>query len=269
MTPIPLWVEPCAGSLAVGLRLLGLPRLVGWMGGKGGYADAILHELGLSPEQGAREVWLADVSDWAVCWEALAQPGVAHEAAQIIEEWAVDAGPRRMWEILRAQPTTPDAWGVARWLVLIATSHPVRFPGHSCAWRPDGTRAGNAKGFDYIAARLRMFPPGGLPLRVWRDARAIPPAPGVVLLDPPYDGTAGYGFGDLPRSEVLALADRWTAAGATVAICEHDPIPGWHAVDLIAAGARSLGSRMTRRTSEWLSVRGVEPRRPVAQLGLL
>ena len=90
----------------------------------------------------------------------------------------------------------------------------------------------------------------------------------VVLLDPPYDRTQGYEAGDLPRSEVLALADRWTAADATVAICEHDPIPGWRSVDLTAARV-GPGRTATKRTDEWLSVRGVEPRRPVAQLGLL
>ena len=90
----------------------------------------------------------------------------------------------------------------------------------------------------------------------------------VVLLDPPYDRTQGYEAGDLPRSEVLALADRWTAADATVAICEHDPIPGWRSVDLTAARVGPARTA-TKRTDEWLSVRGVEPRRPVAQLGLL
>ena len=124
MSPIPLWVEPCAGSLAVGLRLLGLPRLVGWMGGKGGYADAILHALHLQPRQGAREVWLADVSDWSFCWEALAQPGVAHRAADLIDEWRTCYGvasPRQvraLWDDLlprwRAEGTPPDAEGAAR-----------------------------------------------------------------------------------------------------------------------------------------------------------
>ena len=42
---IPLWVEPYAGSLAVGLRLLGASHLVGWMGGKSRYADAIMSIL--------------------------------------------------------------------------------------------------------------------------------------------------------------------------------------------------------------------------------
>ena len=279
MSPIPLWVEPCAGSLAVGLRLLGLPRLVGWMGGKGGYADAILHALHLQPRQGAREIWLADVSDWSFCWEALAQPGVAHRAADLIDEWRTCYGvasPRQvraLWDDLlprwRAEGTPPDAEGAARWLVLVALSAMMRGPDAGRKHRAsDRFRDKEGPKYPVIISRLRRWPAGGAPLRIWRDARAIPPAPGVVLLDPPYDGTQGYEAGDLPRSEVLALADRWTAADATVAICEHDPIPGWRSVDLTAARV-GPGRTMTRRTSEWLSVRGVEPRRPVAQLGLL
>ena len=285
MTPIPLWVEPCAGSLAVGLRLLGLPRLVGWMGGKGGYADAILHALHLQPRQGAREIWLADVSDWSFCWEALAQPGVAHRAADLIDEWRTCYGvasPRQvraLWDDLRprwrAEGTPPDAEGAARWLVLVAVSAMNHGPDAGPRFNPDQRFRCHADGaalegamYDKIPARLRRWPAAGAPLRIWRDARAIPPAPGVVLLDPPYDRTQGYEAGDLPRSEVLALADRWTAADATVAICEHDPIPGWRSVDLTAARVGG-GRTVTRRTDEWLSVRGVEPRRPVAQLGLL
>lgn len=284
MSPTPLWVEPCAGSLAVGLRLLGLPRLVGWMGGKGGYADAILHALHLQPRQGAREIWLADVSDWSYCWEALARPGVAHRAADLIDEWRTRYGvasPRQvraLWDDLlprwRAEGTPPDAEGAARWLTLVALSAMTRGPAagpylsgdeitlSACSFTVNRFASGRQ------AATMRNIPAVGLPLRIWRDARAIPPAPGVVLLDPPYDRTQGYEAGDLPRSEVLALADRWTAAGATVAICEHDPIPGWRSVDLTAARV-GPGRVKSKRTDEWLSVRGVEPRRPVAQLGLL
>ena len=60
MKRIPLWVEPYAGSLAVGLRLLGARPLVGWIGGKMAYADAIIGVLQVSA---ADEVWCADVGD--------------------------------------------------------------------------------------------------------------------------------------------------------------------------------------------------------------
>lgn len=283
--PIPLWVEPCAGSLAVGLRLLGLPRLTGWMGSKAGYAGPILNALRLRPGQGAREVWLADVSDWSYCWEALALPGVAHRAANLIEEWQARYGiasPRQvraLWDDLlpkwKQEGTPPDAEGAARWLVLVVLSAMTRGPavgprfGHGDAFQcAESGRAKDGPRYVRILPRLRAWPASGVPLRVWRDARDIPPASAVVMIDPPYSQTAGYEAGDLPRSDVLALADRWHDAGATVAICEHDPIPGWKSVDLTEHRAGPGTRTKSKRVTEWLSVRGLDPVRPPEQLRL-
>lgn len=61
-------------------------------------------------------------------------------------------------------------------------------------------------------------------------ATELPPYPGaVVYLDPPYQGTTGYGH-TLSRADVLALAERWRSAGAVVAVSEAEPLPlaGWH-----------------------------------------
>ncbi len=88
--------------------------------------------------------------------------------------------------------------------------------------------------------------------RAWPDAREVPaPPPGAhVLIDPPYDGTTGYG-GGLPRADVLALGSRLASNGAKVWICEHDPLgPG--AVD-ISALRWGMGQRKSVRTSEWLT----------------
>ena len=55
-------------------------------------------------------------------------------------------------------------------------------------------------------------------------------------MDPPYQGTTGYG-NDLPREEVLELARRWHDAGAIVMISEAvglaADLPGeWWEVDI-------------------------------------
>jgi 16S rRNA G966 N2-methylase RsmD len=61
---------------------------------------------------------------------------------------------------------------------------------------------------------------------------AIPPQANargaVVYIDPPYQNTTGYAH-DLPRADVLDLAQRWNEAGATVAVSEAVPLdlPGW------------------------------------------
>lgn len=273
-----IWIEPCAGSLAVGLRLLGLPRLVGWMGGKGGYADAILHTLRLEPGQGADEVWLADVSDWAPCWEGLAKPGVAREAADIIEGWVAQYGVatssqvRDLWDDLRPvwrqAATTPDADGVARWLALVAISAMNRGPEAGPAVGRNGFGPNCGPRYPCLIPRLRSWPPDGAPLRVWRDARAIPPRSGVVLLDPPYSDTQGYEAGDFARPDALALADRWVEAGAVVAYCEQVPLEGWAAVDLTSRRTRAPGRTATKSKAEWLSVRGMVPRADVGQVSM-
>lgn len=72
------------------------------------------------------------------------------------------------------------------------------------------------------------------------DARLVDPPtlpPGVVVyMDPPYQDTTGYAH-DLPRSQVVELAERWAAAGATIAISEAvglsaDLTGDWFEVDI-------------------------------------
>ena len=77
------------------------------------------------------------------------------------------------------------------------------------------------------------------------DASNLEPCPAFAYLDPPYVGCTGYGW-DCPRELVVALAERWLAAGAVVAISEAEPIAieGWHHLDLTLPGGKP----------EWLTV---------------
>jgi hypothetical protein len=104
--------------------------------------------------------------------------------------------------------------------------------------------------------------PVPLPATITPDARGIEPGPDlppgtVAYMDPPYVGTTGYGH-DLPRSEVVALARRWSAAGAMVAISEAEPIgdlvaEGWHAVRI--DGERKGQARtFSKQKDEWLTL---------------
>jgi hypothetical protein len=101
-----------------------------------------------------------------------------------------------------------------------------------------------------------------LPALIHPDARAVDPGPAlppgtVVYADPPYVGTTGYAS-DLPRAEVVALARRWAAADATVAISEAEPIPeltadGWHAVRI---DGERVGQKRTfsKQQAEWVTL---------------
>jgi 16S rRNA G966 N2-methylase RsmD len=80
------------------------------------------------------------------------------------------------------------------------------------------------------------------------------PEGAVVYLDPPYQATTDYAS-DLPREAVLDLAQRWHAAGATVAISEQVPLPidGWHhlRIDQYRVGQKRIFSR---QQEEWITM---------------
>jgi len=251
--PVPLFVEPCAGALGVSMALAGSRAPCGWMGGKMGYADAILQTMGLRRGQGVRELWIADTNDWAKAWPVLLS-GQAKACAEVIRGWqGTPAEEARRWRELRdarqAEGMAETVDAAARWVALVHLS--VLAAGKACALRPDGTRQGHGIAWsDGLVRRVAALPT--IPTRAWPDAREIPtpPAGSYVLIDPPYDGTTGYG-GGLPRADVIALADRMASEGAKVWICEHDPLgPG--AVDISALRWGTVRGK-SRRTSEWLT----------------
>ena len=102
------------------------------------------------------------------------------------------------------------------------------------------------------------------------DPPALPPGT-VVFCDPPYVNTTGYAH-DLPRAEVVGLARRWAAAGATVAISEAEPIPelvaeGWHAVRI---DGERVGQKRTfsKQQAEWVTLSRAPAWVPPVQGGL-
>lgn len=84
----------------------------------------------------------------------------------------------------------------------------------------------------------------------------LPPGT-ICYMDPSYVGTTGYAD-NLGRAEVVILARRWAAAGATVAISEAEPIPelvaeGWHAVEI--TGERIGQARtFSKQKREWVTL---------------
>jgi hypothetical protein len=124
-----------------------------------------------------------------------------------------------------------------------------------------------------IAALMGWQSPPPMPATIHPDARGIEPGPDlppgtVAYMDPPYVGTTGYGH-DLPHSEVVALARRWSAAGAMVAISEAEPIAdlvaeGWHAVRI--DGERKGQARtFSKQKDEWLTLSNAPTWTPTTQ----
>ncbi len=267
----PLFVELCAGTAAVSLRLHrdGARPPVSRMGSKTGYADTILRVLGLVPGQrAAAYLWCEPDPGVRLLLEAYRDAGLAKAAAAIIRGWAGE-DPRALWERLRAEgpPRGPDggaeAGEVARSYLLGAWSFRQSEPesgfvasdNHSKQGRPGGRQSAAT-----LASGIKGNPT--LPATILDDARTVEPGPDlppgtVAYMDPPYVGTTGYAA-DLPRADVVALARRWAAAGATVCISEAEAIPelvagGWHSVRI---DGERVGQRRTfsRQQAEWLTI---------------
>jgi hypothetical protein len=127
MTACPLFVELCAGTAAVSLRLARARARppVSRMGSKAGWGDCLLGLAGLRPGQGAGHyLWCEPDPGCRLLLEAYRDASLARAAADIIRGWAGE-DPRALWDRLRAEgpPRGPEvspggqlfAHEVARW----------------------------------------------------------------------------------------------------------------------------------------------------------
>jgi len=171
---------------------------------------------------------------------------------------------------VEADARAVDPREVARWAVTGRWSVRTGQPGSGYAG-PDVWDNPNAA---TIADTFGRTPT--LPAAITPDAREVDPGPAlppgtVAYMDPPYVGTTGYAS-DLPRADVVALARRWAAAGAVVAISEAEPIPelvaeGWHAVRI---DGERVGQKRTfsKQQAEWLTMNRAPAWVPSVQQGL-
>ena len=277
----PLFVELCAGTAALSLRLHRRHARppVSRMGAKTGYADAILRILGFRPGQGAAHyLWCEPDPGVRLLLEAYRDADLARAAAAIIRGWA-DEEPRALWERLRAEgpPRGADPGDVgvpprevARWLVRATWSY------EQGNIRTGFVGPGDRRQNTTATATATELAGMGLPATITPDARGIEPGPDlppgtVAYMDPPYVGTTGYGH-DIPRSEVVALARWWAEAGATVAISEAEPIAdltaeGWHAVR-VDGERRGQKRTFSKQQAEWVTMNRPPAWTPPEQRGL-
>ena len=264
MQPVPLFVELCAGTAALSLRLHDAERRppVSRQGGKQNYAEATLRMLGLQPgQQALRYVWAEPDASVRALLASYARPELWPQAADVLAGWAHEP-PRDLWQALRAEsaPQEATARELARYVLLEGWTlwgGLYRGPGASSRGTVGVTLSGLWK-------RLRTLH-AALPGQVYADARDVPVEAGaVVYVDPPYQGTGGYAH-DLPRADVVQLALRWAAAGSTVAIAEAEPLPellaaGWYAQEL--TWARTGPGRTYSAQKREFITSNVRPRHP-------
>ena len=274
-----LFIELCAGTAAVSLRLHGGEHArppVSRMGAKTGYANAILRVLGLRPGQGytdgTRYVWCEPDAGVRLLLEAYRDRELAQAAAEIIRSWK-DEDPRELWERLRAEGPARhvcDPREVARWALLGRWAYRAGEPesglnhGRLVDRKPTITGGNGAKArtCEQEAGLWASVIEAQPPATIAPDAREVePPTPlppgTVAYMDPPYVGTTGYAH-DLGREAVVEIARRWDAAGAVVAISEAEPIgalvaDGWHAVE-ITGERRGQKRTFSAQQREWLTL---------------
>ena len=168
MTPIPLFVELCAGTAALSLRLHrdGAKPPVSRMGSKSGYASAILRILGLRPGQrAAAYLWCEPDPGVRLLLHAYRDAGLARAAAAIIRGWAAE-DPRALWERLRAEgpPRMPegpvDAGEVARAVITGQWAYRRGSPESGFAEARTGSGSGEGHGdtADMLASRWAGAP---------------------------------------------------------------------------------------------------------------
>jgi len=180
METTPLFIELCAGTAALSLRLAH-PRArppVSRMGAKTGYADVILRCMGLHPGQGAEHyLWCEPDAGVRLLLHAYRDRELATKAAAIIRGWK-DEEPRALWERLRAEgpavcpPVDPREVARESWLWVRS----VAFKGPAAGYMPGDAEDGSGRWVNTpegVARKWGTTPT--LPATIADDAREVDP----------------------------------------------------------------------------------------------
>lgn len=230
-------VEICAGTAAVSLAAVGLPRFpASRIGNKAGYADAILEKMGIRPGS----VSSALLVDTDVELMLLMEQIVLHprEVAKGVEN-LLKLGPREAWEkagkvLVDHETFFSDSKRAARTLVRIAGAR-----GGVGGFRGAHKLRPTANGIPFsLVERVRAFQSsvdpkhGILTEHVWitycSDAWEFSPSSpliqkrAVVYIDAPYEGRENYGPHKASGS-VETLACKWASFGFPVYVSEAKP----------------------------------------------
>ena len=235
----------------------------------------------VDPREVARRMVLSewsinDLVSWSYC-------GPGKVAASGLVPFAARLTPHRLAARLPIDPTLPaslttdarqvDPREVARWLQIVSSNRLINMGPDWMNTGEGGTRYGGDEFATPVARTIRHLEQlPEMPASLTTDARQLHPAPLpgriVVYLDPPYQGTTGYGH-DLNRDEVITLAMRWVDAGADVYISEAEriQIPGWHHVDITGC-RRGQKRTFSKQQREWVSCSRRPHWSPASQVAL-
>lgn len=259
--------------------------------GGGGFCPAETQRKGVSVRGGPRGlISVSYASDTpAPQVESLPLPR-ASEVAAIIRGWK-DEEPRALWTRLKAEswPSlllpegSPGRWlgpqvveEVAGWFWCGAQAYK---PGNVDSGIYTRTNGNQAISTAQVASDVAALPSRWPRVACWQGTatRLVEQLPErldnvVAYLDPPYENTTGYKFGDCPRSEVLRMALDLSRRGATVAISEAVRLDrelgaGWTAVQ-IDGERRGQKRTFSKQQAEWLTLNRPPAMVPGVQVGM-
>jgi site-specific DNA-adenine methylase len=232
------FVELCAGSAAVAMRLCGQSPPVSYAGNKRGYADAILETFGLDKNV-KRPIILVEPGRWGQTWDVLRVPEKRTDVCKRIVSLS-DADARQTWVQAKDDMahSNDSVTRCAAHLLVVAGTHGGFEKG---GFKGKHKRRPNVDGFipnrDSIAKRVKTLDIAQDDVSVChQDAREIVPFKSYCYIDPPYKNTTGY-ENCLERNDVVDLAIKWDGAGAHVVVSEGEPIHeltkrGWQAKNI-------------------------------------
>jgi hypothetical protein len=181
---IPLFVELCAGTAALSIRLHGGKNArppVSRMGNKQGYASAILRCLGLRSGSGAaRYLWCEPDDGCRLLLTSYTDAELKSKAAEIIRGWR-DENPRKLWDRLRAEGPVKappaDPREVARWIRLVTANRLINVGPDFKNTGQGGSTHGGESFCTTIPELLDALDrvPDHLPASILPDARAVDP----------------------------------------------------------------------------------------------
>jgi hypothetical protein len=274
------YVEPCCGSAALALALLGARRpLLPYQGSKWRFRKGLVARFDKLGFRGLPSgVQLDDAGPWGIVAAACADGPTRHDVIERLEGLAAEDA-RTVYDRLHGGAIPQDrARYAAEFLFLQRLSFSGKAVGDpNGRWASPGFNTSSAYGLPGTERFGSVNPMVPSLLRVLRgydeQLAPVPVAgsrrsadrpvsvggPTLVYLDPPYVRSTGYPGGALDRDAVVAVAQRWADAGATVVVSEGEAVQelvdaGWHA-ELLDAGRRDT-SRFRGKQEEWITFGG-------------
>ena len=268
-------VEPCSGSAAFTLHLLGASRaLLPYQGSKWRFRHSLTARAAKLGFQGRpKRVVLSDPGPWGHTLKVVVEPTRRRRLIDALKALAAE-DPRDVYNRLHGGFVSPDdVEAAAEHLFLQRLSFSGKAVGQRDGrWVSPGFNTSSAYGLagtERFGAVKPMVPSLIRVLQGYEcqiDAsvsvvvhphEARPPTERVantlVYLDPPYEGSTAYPNGSLQMTEVCTLAEAWRRSGAAVMVSEQRGVPlaSWSRERLYAG--RDDTSPFRGKQEEWVT----------------